>query len=220
MAKLNVIDLEGNGVGEIEVSDEVFAAEVKEHLLWEIVRWQRAKRRAGSASTKERSDVHGTHAKMYRQKGTGRARHGTSRVNVFRGGGQVHGPRVRSYEFSVNKKARAGALRSALSLRVSEGALVVVKDLEVPDAKTRNLAAALTKLDANKALLVDGDNESLRRSARNLPTAQMLEHGGLRVYDIPRFPKLLISESSLRAVEDRLLGRAAASEASDEGAAQ
>lgn len=207
MAKLNVIDLEGNGVGEIDVSDAVFAAEVKEHLLWEVVRWQRAKKRAGTAKTKERSEVHGTHAKMFRQKGTGRARHGSARVNVFRGGGQVHGPRPRDYSFSVNKKARAGALRSALSLRASEGNLVVIKDFEVKDAKTRNLASALDKLNANKALLVDDKaNVSLVRSSRNLANAQHLAPEGLNVYDILRYPKLLISESSLRSVEGRLLG--------------
>ncbi|EDM76435.1 50S ribosomal protein L4 [Plesiocystis pacifica SIR-1] len=218
MAKLNVKDLEGNDVAEIEVSDEVFAAEVKEHLLWEVVRWQRAKKRAGTAKTKERSEVHGTRSKMYRQKGTGNARHGSRRVNVFRGGGQVHGPRPRDYTFSVNKKARAGALRSALSLRASEGNLVVIRDFEVPDAKTRNLAAALGKLNAPKSLLVDGgDNMSLARSARNLPTAQHIVPEGVNVYDILRFPKLLISESSLRALEARLLGTPA--EPAKEGAA-
>ncbi len=207
MAKLNVIDLEGNNVSEIEVSDEVFAAEVKEHLLWEVVRWQRAKKRAGTAKTKERSEVHGTHAKMFRQKGTGRARHGSSRVNVFRGGGQVHGPRPRDYSFSVNKKVRAGALRSVLSLRVSQGNLVVIKDFAVSDAKTKNLAAALTKLNAAKALLVDDKaNVSLARSSHNLPTAQHLVPEGVNVYDILRFPKLLISETSLRTLESRLLG--------------
>ena len=217
MAKLNVIDLEGNGVGEIDVADEVFAVEVKEHLLWEVVRWQRAKRRAGTAKTKERNEVAGTHAKMYRQKGTGRARHGAPRVNLFRGGGGSHGPRPRSYAFSVNKKARVGALRSALSLRASEGNLVVVRELAVPDAKTRNLAAALRKLDAQKALLVDDeDNVSLRRSSRNLPSAQHLPPEGLNVYDILRYPKLVMSESSLRAIEARLTGvgtRAARQEA-------
>ena len=126
---------------------------------------------------------------------------------MFRGGGQVHGPRPRSYEFSVNKKARAGALRSALSLRATEGNLTVIRDFAVPDSKTRNLVAALTKLDANKALLVDdAGNESLRRSSNNLQTAQHLATEGLNVYDILRYPKLLISETALRQVEARLLG--------------
>jgi large subunit ribosomal protein L4 len=215
MAKLNVKDLEGNDVGSIDVADEVFAAEVKQHLLWEVVRWQRAKARSGTAKTKERSEVHGTHAKMFKQKGTGNARHGSSRVNVFRGGGQVHGPRPRSYEFSVNKKARAGAMRSALTLRASEGNLTVIRDFAVPDGKTRNLAAALGKLDARRALLVDSaTNESLRRSSNNLPDAQHMAPEGLNVYDILRYPKLLISETALRQIEARLLGTPA-----EEGAA-
>jgi large subunit ribosomal protein L4 len=209
MAKLKLTDLQGKESSEIEVSDAVFAAEVKEHLLWEAVRWQRAKKRAGTAKTKERGEVHGTHAKMYRQKGTGRARHGAARVNVFRGGGQVHGPRPRSYEFHMNKKALAGALRSALSLRAKEGNLIVLKDMDVPDAKTRNLVAALTKLESPKALLVDrSDNESLKRSSRNLQEANFLDVRGLNVYDILNHPKLLISETSLRDIEARLEGRA------------
>ncbi|MEE9384200.1 MAG: 50S ribosomal protein L4 [Nannocystaceae bacterium] len=207
MAKLNVIDLSGKTVKEIEISDKVFGGEVKEHLLWEVVRYQRAHRRAGTAKTKERSEVHGTHAKTYRQKGTGNARHGSERVNVFRGGGQVHGPRVRNYDFRVNRKVMASALRSVLSLRMSEGALVVLASLEVPNAKTKNLAAALAKLDAATALLVDtGENSSLRRSSANLRDADFLDVRGLNVYDILRHPKLLISEPSLRAVESRLGG--------------
>jgi len=222
MAKLTVKDLEGNDVETIDVADEVFATEVKEHLLWEVVRWQRAKARSGTAKTKESSEVHGTRTKMYRQKGTGNARHGSRRVNIFRGGGQVHGPRPRSYEFSVNRKARAGALRSALSLRATKGDLIVIRELEIADGKTRNLVAALTKLDAHQALLVDGDdNVALVRSARNLPTAQHLPPAGLNVYDILRFPKLVVSESSLRAIESQLRGGSDEAEASaaTEGAA-
>ncbi len=209
MAKLKVIDLDGTAHGEIDVADVVFASEVKEHLLWEAVRWQRAKKRSGNAKTKERSEVHGTRAKMYKQKGTGNARHGSRRVNVFRGGGQVHGPRPRSYEFSMNKKAREGALRSALSLRASQDALLVVRNFEVEDAKTGKLAKALDNLEAPKALLVDkGENESLVRSSRNLRHANFLDVRGLNVYDILRRPKLLISETSLREVEGRLSANA------------
>lgn len=205
MAKLKMTNLEGKDLSEIDVADDVFAAEVKEHLLWEAVRWQRAKARAGTAKTKERSEVHGTRAKMFRQKGTGRARHGSARVNVFRGGGQVHGPRPRDFGFKMNRKALAGALRSALSLRAADGNLIVVKDFEVKDAKTKNLATALGKMGAEKALLVDAsDNVSLQRSSRNLATADYLDVRGLNVYDILRHPKLLISESSLREIEARL----------------
>ncbi len=206
MAKLNVIDLEGTPVGEIDVADEVFAAEVKEHLLWEAVRYQRAKRRSGTAKSKERNEINRTTAKMFKQKGTGNARHGNKRVNIFRGGGTVHGPRPRSYEFHVNKKALAGALRSALSLRAREGDLIVVRALDLPEVKTRALAGALEKLKAPKALLVDqGENRNLRLSARNLADAIFIDVKGVNVYDILRFPKLIVSEASLREVESRLI---------------
>lgn len=209
MPKLNVIDLEGKNVGTINVSDEVFQSEVKEHLLWEVVRWQRAKKRAGTAKTKERSEVHGTHGKMYKQKGTGNARHSSKRVNLWRGGGQSHGPRPRSYAFSMNKKAVRGALCSALSLRVSQDALLVVKDMSVTDGKTKNLASALHKLEAPKALLVDsGENATLKRSSKNLAQANFLDDRGLNVYDILKHPKLLISETSLRELDARLTGGA------------
>jgi large subunit ribosomal protein L4 len=146
MAKLNVTDLAGANLGEIEVADEVFAVEVKEHLLWEVVRYQRAARRAGTHSTKTRAEVHLTGKKMTKQKGTGGARHGSRRSNIFRGGGSVHGPHPRSYAFSVNKKVMAGALRSALTVRAQKGDLLVVRDMALPEIKTKALFQALTKL--------------------------------------------------------------------------
>ncbi len=204
MAKLNVIDLEGKSLGELEVADDVFAAEVKEHLLWEMVRYQRAARRSGTASVKERGEIRKTGAKLFKQKGTGNARHGSRRANIFRGGGQVHGPRPRSYAFHVNKKVRAGALRSALSLRAKEGNLVVVRDLSLPGIKTKALTQILGQIEAKSALLVDSDNRNLQLSSRNIQGASFLETRGVNVYDILRFPKLVISEASLRQVESRL----------------
>lgn len=219
MAKLNVIDLSGAAVGEVEVADEVFGTEVKEHLLWEAVRHQRAAKRQGTASTKTRAEVTMTKAKMYKQKGTGHARHGSRRANVFRGGGVVHGPRPRKYDVGINKKTLAGALKSALSLRAKSGDLMVVKEFTGEDVKTKALAQALTKLEAPKALLVDAaDNRWLRLSSRNLSDANFLADAGLNVYDILRYPKLLISESSLRRIEERLLGKGGTA-AAEEGAA-
>lgn len=209
MAKLSVIDLTGAQVGELDVADDVFAADVKEHLLWEAVRAQRAAKRAGTADTQTRGEVSRTKAKLYRQKGTGNARHGSRRANVFRGGGVVHGPQPRKYRVGVNKKAMAGALRSALSLRAKAGDLLVIKEFTGPEVKTKALAAALTKLEAPTALIVDdGDNRWLRLSSRNLADADFLDVRGLNVYDILRHPKLLISETCLRQVEARL-GRGA-----------
>jgi large subunit ribosomal protein L4 len=205
MATLNVIDLTGTTAGTIEVSDEVFAGEVKEHLLWEVVRYQRAARRAGTAKTKERGEVALSKMKIYKQKGTGNARHGNRRVNTFRGGGQVHGPRPRSYEFHVNRKVMASALRSAISLRAKAGNLLVVRAFEGDVVKTKALAAALSAIDAPKALLVDsGDNRWLRLSSRNLTDANFLDVRGLNVYDILRYPKLLIAESVVRDLDARL----------------
>lgn len=225
MAKLSIVDLGGTQVGELDVADDVFAADVKEHLLWEVVRMQRASKRAGTASTKGRANIARTKDKLYKQKGTGNARHGSRRSNVFRGGGVVHGPKPHKYDVGVNKKVRAGALRSALSLRAKAGDLVVVKELVGAEVKTKVLAQALTKLQASKALLVDGaDNRWLRLSSRNLSDANFLDVRGLNVYDILRYPKLVMSEASLRQVEARLAKGAkapaeASSEASPEGGA-
>ncbi len=210
MAKLNIQDLSGKNVGEIEVADDVFAAEVKEHLLWEAVRVQRAAKRQGSAHSKTRAEVKMTKDKLYRQKGTGNARHGSRRANIFRGGGVVFGPRTRDYTLGMNKKAMAGALRSAVSLRAQAGNLIVIKDLSGDTPKTKALAEALGKLQAPKALLVDtGDNRWLSLSARNLANADYLDVGGLNVYDILDHDKLVMSEASVRSLEARLTKKAA-----------
>lgn len=206
MATLDVIDLTGNKVSSLDVADDVFAAEVKEHLLWEAVRAQRNAKRAGTAQVKTRAEVRMTKAKLYKQKGTGNARHGSKRSNVFRGGGVVHGPHQRDYTIGVNKKVMAGALRSALSLRVAAGNLIVIKEFsggETP--KTKELAAALTKLESERALLVDdADNSWLALSSRNLAKTKAIDPRGLNVYDILNHPKLLVSEASMKVLEGRL----------------
>ena len=206
MATLDVIDLKGDKVAQVDVADDVFAAEVKEHLLWEAVRAQRNARRAGTAKAKTRAEVARTKDKVYRQKGTGNARHGSKRANVFRGGGVVHGPQPSDYSIGVNKKAMAGALRSAISLRAKAGDLLVIKEFSGGDKpKTKELAAALSKLESPRALLVDSkDNDWLVLSSRNLSDANFIEPIGLNVYDILRHPKLLVSQSALEAIEARL----------------
>ena len=205
MAKLKVIDLSGKDVGELDVDDKVFAAEIREHLLWEAVRVQRAGRRQGTAHTKTRAEVAYTKDKVYRQKGTGNARHGSRRANVFRGGGVVFGPRTRKYNVGMNKKTKQAALRTALSLRASKGDLLVVKEFAGEKPSTKTLAKSLATIEAPKALVVDdAGNDWLRLSARNLADADFLADAGINVYDILRRPKLLISESSLRKLEERL----------------
>lgn len=205
MAKLSVIDLQGNATGSIELDDGVFAAPVKEHLLWEAVRSLRAAKRRGTAKVKGRSEVNLTKDKYIKQKGSGGARHGNKRTNLYPKGGRVHGPVPHLYILHVNKRAMAGALRSALSLRAQAGDLLVVKAFAGDAPKTKLLAQGLVAIKAPRALLVDtGDNEWLRRTSKNLAQANFLDVRGLNVYDILKYPKLVIAEGAIRALEERL----------------
>lgn len=205
MPRLRVRNLKNEEVGDIDLSDRVFGAEVKEYLLHEVVRMQRNRRRSGSACTKERNAVSGGGAKPFRQKGTGRARQGSSRAPNHVGGGTIFGPRPRSYDFSPPKKVRRGAMVSALSLFVKENRLIVLESFELSDAKTRNLQSALDKIGADHALLVDdSDNEKLLMSSRNLAAHRFLPPEGLNVYDILRHDQLLISKRAVLAVQERL----------------
>ncbi len=211
MPKLDVKNIQGETVDSIELSDAVFGAEVKEHLLWEVVRAQRAGRRAGTAKTKGRSEVRGGGAKPYRQKGTGRARQGTIRASQFVGGGATFGPRPRSYRIRVPKQVRRGALRSALSVRLRDGNLIVVDSLELPEIKTKGLRKVLGNLEAPKALLVDDRaNHKLVLSARNLPDCKVLPPEGVNVYDVLKHDKLVLTAEMARALEERLASRRAA----------
>ena len=203
--KIDVLDLSGAKVGQVDLDDGVFGAEVKEHLLWEIVKAQRASRRAGTHSTKTQDEVSGGGKKPWRQKGTGRARQGSSRAAQWVGGGTVFGPHPRDYSYDPPKKVRQGALRSALSLRAREKRLVVVRDFRLEEAKTRRVAAALKALGAEKALIVDArDNGSLSRAARNLAASKFLPHEGLNVYDILRYETLVVTEPAVQALSRRL----------------
>jgi large subunit ribosomal protein L4 len=209
MAKLEVKNIQGNSVGEIDLDDTVFGAEVNEHLLWETVKWQLAKRRRGTHSVKTRGEVRGTSAKPYKQKGTGRARQGDRKAPHFVGGGSVFGPKPRDYSYSMPKKARKNALRSALSLRVSEQKLIILDQFPVENGKTRSVTAALAALGvaqpASKVLIVDaGDNEDLVRGSRNLPRSKWLAPEGLNVYDVLNYETLVITSASARQVEEAL----------------
>ena len=212
--KLDVIKLDAKKAGSIDLDDEIFGLEPRADILHRVVRWQRAKAQAGTHSVLGKSDVSYSTKKIYRQKGTGGARHGSRRANVFKGGGQTFGPKPRNYAFHVNKKVMASALRTALTLRAQSGDLVVIRDLSLPEIKTKLLAQALGKIGAPKALVVDaGENKNVRMSARNLADSSFLDVRGINVYDILRFPRLLISETSLRAIEARLNKPAKATEA-------
>lgn len=202
--KLDVHNLSGEVTGEIEVSDKVFGTEVKPHLFWEVVRWQQAKKRAGTHCAKTRHEVTGSTQKAYRQKGTGRARHGSKKAPIFVGGGVAHGPRPRKYGFKVNKKVRASALRSALSMKASESKLKVVENFQMEETKTRAALQALNALGVVKALIVDGANPSLKMSTKNLSSVKYLNVDGLNVYDLLKYDHVILTKSALEAAQERL----------------
>lgn len=207
MAKVTVYNLKRESVGEIELADEVFAREVNEGLLHEVVRAQLASRRSGNASTKGRSETNGTTKKMYKQKGTGSARHGDRGAPNFVGGGQSHGPKPRSYAFRPNRKARIGAMQSALALKLKEGRLTVVENFQLAEIKTKGLAGILSTLAVAKgSLIVDSANENLRLSAANLESHQVLPPEGVNVYDVLRHEHLVLTRSAAQALEARLKG--------------
>ncbi|MEY4576933.1 MAG: hypothetical protein RL701_1636, partial [Pseudomonadota bacterium] len=191
--------------GEIELADDVFAAEVNEALIYDIVKAQLASRRAGTAKTKGRAEVRGSSRKLYKQKGTGRARHGSIRAQQYVGGGKAHGPQPRSYAYRPTRKMRLGALKSALSLKLQEGQLTIVDDFQLQEAKTKGLAQVLTVLNVGAgALLVDvGVNDNLRLSARNLPNSQFLPPEGVNVYDLLRHEHLVLTRGAAAAIQKR-----------------
>lgn len=210
MAKLDVINLDGQKVGDIDLDDSIFGIEVKEHLLWEVVKQQLASRRAGTHSTRTRTEARGGGKKPYRQKGTGRARQGSSRSPNHVGGGKVFAPRPRDYAYSVPKKVKQAALRCALSLRLSENNIVVLNSLELPEIKTKRMAAALKAIGAPSALVVDRpDNTNAEKSLRNLPHATFLGAEGLNVYDILDHKKLVLSQASVDLLQQRLTNKKA-----------
>ena len=205
MPKIRVYNLDRSDVGELELSDAVFGANVNEALFYDVVKAQLASRRSGSASTKGRSEVAGSKTKIYRQKGTGGARHGTKRSPTMVGGGQSHGPKPRDYSYRPTRKMRLGALRGALSLKLNEGRLLVVDDFELVEIKTKKLAEVLGKLQVGKsAIIVDAkNNEKLRMSARNLPAFQFLPPEGVNLYDLLRHESLVLTKSAVEALEKR-----------------
>jgi len=206
MAKVKVLNLRAESVGEIELVDDVFGAEVNEPLLYEVLKAQLASKRSGSANTKTRSEVAGSSKKIYKQKGTGQGRHGSIRAPNFVGGGQQHGPKPRSYAYRPPAKMRAGALRSALSLKLKEGRLTVVDAFALDEVKTKTLATALAALKVAKgSLIVDQkDNEKLRLSARNLETHQVLPPEGVNLYDLLRHEHLVLTRNAVDALVARI----------------
>ena len=206
MATIDIKNLDGKSVGKVDLDDSVFGVEINEHLLWEVVKAQRAKKRAGTPSTKTRGEVRGGGKKPYKQKGTGNARQGSTRAPNYVGGGKVFTPKPRDYEYHLPKKAMAGALRSALSLRAKEQKIVVVESFTLDAPKTKLVDKAITALAGGSALLVDGANDSLKKSTRNLQRAKYLAPEGLNVYDVLDHETLIMTRSTLDAVTQRLKG--------------
>jgi len=204
MATLKIYNLSMEEVGTMEVADEVFASTVNQDLLYEVVKMQLANRRAGTHSTKRRGEVSGSTTKMYRQKGTGRARRGPKRTPVMKGGGSAFGPKPRSYSYTVPKKVRRGAMVSAISLRNQETKLIVVQDFELAEIKTKPLAGILNKMGMTKPLIVDDGNIKLTRSAANIPGVDVLPSAGLNVYDILRHNELVMTRAAVEKVEGAL----------------
>ncbi len=204
MATVDVYNLKKEKVGELELDDSVFASEVKEHLFHEVVRYQLASRRAGTHNTKTRSEVNGTNARPWKQKGTGRARHGDRKANIFVGGGIVSGPRQRDYSYRPPKKIRQGAVRSALSRRLEESRLWVIENFEMERIKTRDVVGVCEAFGFESALFVDERNENLQKSARNLQTVQYLCREGLNTYDILRHENLVISKAAVEHITGAL----------------
>ncbi len=214
MAKVDVYNLKREKVGELELADEVFAAEVREHLFHEVVTAQLASRRAGTSAAKERAAVSGSSKKLYKQKGTGRARHGSARAPIYVGGGRAHPPKPQDWSYRPPRRVRLGALKSALSLLVKEGRLIVVDNIDLGEAKTKKLALVLEALKAgNKNLVVDDkSNEHLRLSIRNIKSSNFLPPEGVNVYDLLRHDHLVVSKDAAKALEARCLRQDKAAE--------
>ena len=206
MPSVNVIDLNNEVVGSVDLADEVFAAPVNEHLLYEAVRNYQAGRRSGTAATKTRHEVSGSGKKLWKQKGTGRARMGSIRSPLWRHGGTVHRPQPRDYSYKLPRKMMLGALRSALSAKVRDGELKVVQKLALEERKTKNAAAALKKLDIDRKVLVidnDGD-QNFALSVRNLKTVTHLPSREVTPYHLIGHERVLMSESAARKLSEGL----------------
>ncbi|MBI4496161.1 MAG: 50S ribosomal protein L4 [Deltaproteobacteria bacterium] len=205
MVKIDVFDLQRRKVSEVEVDDRVFDAAEEPHLVHDVVRQQLANRRRGTAATKERSLVSGGGRKPWRQKGTGRARAGSTRSPLWRGGGTIFGPHPRDYSFRLPRKVRQAALRSVLSQKRREDKLLVLERFELAEAKTRAVQDALRTLGLKRALIVIPEaDEALERSARNLPQVQVIRCAGLNVHDLLRYDHLVLLRASLEQVERSL----------------
>jgi large subunit ribosomal protein L4 len=206
MAVVDVINKRAEKVSQAELKDEIYSVPVKSSVLHEVVTMQLARKRSGTAAVKHRSDIRGSGKKLFRQKGTGRARSGDIKSPLLRGGGSIFGPDPRSYAYSVPKKVRKLALKMALSSKLQAEDLVVLDSFGLDEIKTSGFIAVLDTLDVDNALIVsDKQDKTLELSSRNVPGVKVLRTEGLNVYDILKFKKLVLLESSVEAIEGRLM---------------
>lgn len=206
MSTVDIYNTKNEKVGETGLNEDVFDLEVKEHILHDVVRMQRAAKRAGTACTKTRVEVRGGGAKPWRQKGTGRARAGTRRSPIWRGGGVTFGPKPRDFSFKLNKKVRKQALAMAMSARLQEGNLLVLDDFTMETIKTKDFVSTMNTLDVENCLIViDGQNGNLEKSSRNVNGFKVLAADGVNVYDILLHKKLVLVQPVIERLEKRCL---------------
>ena len=205
MMKIEVKTLDGQNSGSITVSDEVFGLEPRKDILHRVVHWQLAKRRSGSHKVKGRSEIRASGRKIARQKGTGRARHSTHKVGIFRGGGRAFGPKVQTHGYNLPKKVRVLGLKHAISSKVKSSNLVVIDEAVSKEGKTGKLSKQLTGLNLKNVLIVDGAevNEKFQTAVRNIPDVDFLKVQGLNVYDILRRESLVITKAAIGVLEER-----------------
>lgn len=207
MAILDVIDSKGEKVTQIDLPDSIFDVPIKLNILHEVVKMQLASKRAGTASVKHRSDVKGSGKKLFRQKGTGRARRGDIKDPLLRGGGSIFGPDPKSYAYKVPKKVRRMALKMALSSKFKENELLLLNDFDLEQIKTKEFLRIMEALSVTNGLIItDKKDEKLELSSRNVPGIKVLKSQGLNVFDILKYKNLILLESSLKEIEGRLLG--------------
>jgi len=206
MAVVDVQNINGEKVSQMDLADSIFNVPLKGSVLHEVVTMQLARRRSGSASVKHRSDIKGSGRKLFRQKGTGKARRGNIKSPLLRGGGVIFGPDPKSYSYNVPKKVRKLALKMALTSKFQENAIVVLDRFELEKIKTRKFVEVLNSLNVKNVLIVtDEKNENLELSSRNVPGVKVLRTEGLNVYDILKHKNLILAESSIKLIEGRLL---------------
>jgi len=203
--KLDVVKLDGSNAGSVDLSDEIFGLDPREDILQRMVRYQLAKRQAGTHSAKKKHEIARTGKKIVRQKGSGGARHGSARTGIFRGGAKMFGPIARSHAHDLPKKIRALALKHALSSKVRNSNLIVVEDLVAASSKTKDMIASFSALGWKNALIIDGEtvNDNFGLASRNIPNIDVLPVQGINVYDILRREKLVLSKGAAEALEAR-----------------